>query len=63
MLTTPILVGYDVSEDMHNLSVLCIDCWTSEDGGTPLYEGDYWGAYECSCDTCGEDLNVDLTPP
>ena len=54
------IIGYDTSEDMHDLSVLCA-AHGSEADGTPIYDGDEWGASELPCcSECGRELSVVL---
>ena len=63
-MTTPELIGYDVSPDMHNLRVVCAECATEEDETSPaLYDGDEWA--ECTgdshmCIRCGRALSLTL---
>lgn len=54
------LIGYDTSDDINDLSALCIDCWREDDGGEPLYRGDEWGLYDCTCARCGHTLDVTI---
>lgn len=51
-------VGWDVSESMHDLRVLCpLHHGGPRTPGTALYRGDEWAAYEApQCACCGVEI-------
>ena len=48
------IVGYDTSEDMRDLSVICAACADDEGDrrGSTLYAGDEWGGPLTRCEAC-----------
>ena len=55
------IIGYDTSNDAHDLSVICADCAEErgDEGGSPIYAGDEWGVVgdEHRCKYCRADLS------
>lgn len=48
----PELIGYDTSEHMYNLSVVCADCGPPTEDHSLLYAGDEWGAEKWDVPRC-----------
>ena len=57
------LIGYDTSDDMSDLSVVCVRCAKvhGTDGGSALHDGDEWAVHmdEHCCRHCRRDLSAD----
>lgn len=59
-----IIVGYDVSNSINDIIALCPKCYESFDGnGDTIYQDDDWGGYECKCNNCNYDIDVNLISP
>ena len=54
------VVGYDVSTDWFDPTVVCAECYDDDDAGAaPLARGEEWWNHDGRCHRCGSE--VDLT--
>lgn len=51
-------IAYDTAVDMHDLSIICIECANTYgiDNGSALYAGDYWAEPLPKCSHCGREI-------